>query len=152
MKIVAKRCPSCGADLDFAYGDHDVECKACRHKYAIEYEDGHVQVEAKKHSGFGVTTEQALEAMEMFSRVFEGGQIEPSGGDVVARRVTMGLETFRRLTDKGLTPEMIFEKYPGMEFSIMPETNEAVFMQYYENPVHIATLDGDDFQLYKLRR
>lgn len=145
MKIVAKRCPSCGADLDFAYGDHDVECKACRHKYAIEYEDGHVQVEAKEHSGFGVTTEQALKAMEIFARAFEGNKIEEPEGDFVARRVTMGLEIFRRLTDMGLTPDMLFEKYPGMEFSIMPETNEAVFtQQYYKNPAHIATFDGDD--------
>ena len=145
MKIVAKRCPSCGADLDFEYGDHDVECKACRHKYAIEYEDGHVQVEAKEHGGFGVTTEQALRAMEMFTRVFEGNKIEEPEGDLVAKYMTMDLGVFRKMTDKGLTPDMIFKKYPGMEFSIMPETNEVVFKQYfYKNPMHIATFDGDD--------
>lgn len=37
MKILEKKCPNCGANLDFKVGERDVVCKSCRRKYAIEY-------------------------------------------------------------------------------------------------------------------
>lgn len=37
MKILEKKCPNCGANLDFKVGERDVVCKSCRRKYAVEY-------------------------------------------------------------------------------------------------------------------
>jgi uncharacterized protein YbaR (Trm112 family) len=37
MKVIEKKCPNCGANLDFKVGERDVVCKSCRRKYAIEY-------------------------------------------------------------------------------------------------------------------
>ena len=37
MKIIEKKCPNCGANLDFKVGERDVDCKSCRRKFAIEY-------------------------------------------------------------------------------------------------------------------
>lgn len=38
MKIVEKKCPNCGANLDFRVGERDVTCGHCRRKYAVEYD------------------------------------------------------------------------------------------------------------------
>lgn len=38
MRIVEKKCPKCGATLDFNVGERDVKCKSCRHKFAVEYD------------------------------------------------------------------------------------------------------------------
>ena len=38
MKIVEKKCPNCGANLDFKVGERDVTCAHCRRKYAVEYD------------------------------------------------------------------------------------------------------------------
>lgn len=38
MKIVEKKCPNCGANLDFKVGERDVTCGHCRRKYAVEYD------------------------------------------------------------------------------------------------------------------
>ena len=37
MKVIEKKCPNCGANLDFKVGERDVVCKSCRRKYAVEY-------------------------------------------------------------------------------------------------------------------
>lgn len=37
MKVIEKKCPNCGGNLDFKVGERDVVCKSCRRKYAIEY-------------------------------------------------------------------------------------------------------------------
>ena len=37
MKILEKKCPNCGANLDFKVGERDIVCKSCRRKYAVEY-------------------------------------------------------------------------------------------------------------------
>ena len=37
MKILEKKCPNCGATLDFKVGERDVVCKSCRKKFAVEY-------------------------------------------------------------------------------------------------------------------
>lgn len=37
MKIIEKKCPNCGATLDFEVGERNVACKSCRRKFAIEY-------------------------------------------------------------------------------------------------------------------
>ena len=37
MKILEKKCPNCGANLDFKVGERDTVCKSCRRKYAVEY-------------------------------------------------------------------------------------------------------------------
>lgn len=39
MKIIEKKCPNCGANLDFQVGERDIQCKSCRRKYAVEYGD-----------------------------------------------------------------------------------------------------------------
>jgi len=38
MRIVEKKCPNCGAVLEFNVGERDIKCKHCRHKFAVEYE------------------------------------------------------------------------------------------------------------------
>jgi hydrogenase maturation factor len=38
MKIVEKKCPNCGANLDFNVGKRDVVCGHCRRKYAVQYD------------------------------------------------------------------------------------------------------------------
>jgi|GEM_PF-1265685 uncharacterized Zn finger protein (UPF0148 family) len=38
MKIVEKKCPNCGANLDFKVGERDVVCNHCRRKYAVQYD------------------------------------------------------------------------------------------------------------------
>ena len=53
MKIVEKKCPNCGGNLDFKVGERDVKCESCRRKFAIEY-DG---------VDFSQLTEQATEAL-----------------------------------------------------------------------------------------
>ncbi len=37
MKIIEKKCPNCGANLDFKVGERDTACGSCRRKFAIEY-------------------------------------------------------------------------------------------------------------------
>ena len=37
MKIIEKKCPNCGANLDFKVGERDIACQSCRRKFAIEY-------------------------------------------------------------------------------------------------------------------
>lgn len=37
MKIIEKKCPNCGANLDFKVGERDIQCASCRRKYAVEY-------------------------------------------------------------------------------------------------------------------
>lgn len=37
MKVIEKKCPNCGANLDFKVGERDVVCKSCRRKFAVEY-------------------------------------------------------------------------------------------------------------------
>lgn len=38
MKIIEKKCPNCGGNLDFKVGEHDVRCESCRRKFAVEYD------------------------------------------------------------------------------------------------------------------
>ncbi len=38
MKIVEKKCPNCGANLDFEVGERNVQCGSCRRKFAIIYD------------------------------------------------------------------------------------------------------------------
>ena len=38
MKIIEKKCPNCGANLDFEVGEHNVSCGSCRRKFAILYD------------------------------------------------------------------------------------------------------------------
>ena len=38
MKIIEKKCPNCGGNLDFKVGERDVKCESCRHKFAVEYD------------------------------------------------------------------------------------------------------------------
>lgn len=38
MKLVEKKCPNCGANLDFKVGERDVTCAHCRRKYAVQYD------------------------------------------------------------------------------------------------------------------
>ena len=38
MKIIEKKCPNCGANLDFEVGERNVQCGSCRRKFAIEYD------------------------------------------------------------------------------------------------------------------
>jgi len=38
MKIIEKKCPNCGGNLDFKVGERDVRCESCRRKFAIEYD------------------------------------------------------------------------------------------------------------------
>ena len=133
MKIVAKRCPSCGADLDFAYGDHDVECKACRHKYAIEYEDGEIEIQSVEDRGFGVSMNEALEAMEQFSRAFRRSYPHiPSKPGRYARHLAIDKWAFEQgFRCRGLTPEALKKRFPTMTISYDVETNEYIFTEEY---------------------
>ena len=157
MKIVAKRCPSCGADLDFEYGDHDVECKACRHKYAIEYEDGHVQVYSEEHKGFGYTTDEALEAMEQFSRALRGSYpyVPPEPGKVKARRLVIGVIEFNALfTERGVTQEMIKRQFPRLFVEYDATNHSYIFTEYYgsEDPAIRALCGGRFKQIRSLEK
>ena len=54
MKIIEKKCPNCGANLDFKVGERDITCKSCRRKFAVQY-DG---------VDFSQLSEQALNALK----------------------------------------------------------------------------------------
>ena len=58
MKIIEKKCPNCGANLDFKVGDRDIQCKSCRRKYAVEYGDIDLDQLSKK-------AKDALEAADI---------------------------------------------------------------------------------------
>lgn len=60
MSIVEKKCPNCGANLKFKYGDHDAHCESCRSDFAIEYEP--IEPENSSKS-FGVTAAEAAAAI-----------------------------------------------------------------------------------------
>lgn len=154
MKIVAKRCPSCGADLDFAYGDRDVECKACRHKYAIEYEDGEIEIQSVGDRGFGLSMNEALEAMEMFSRALRGGyphQVSRPG--VTARCLRIGKPEFKHMfLDRGVTMEMLAEAFPTVEYTVDPVTNSWVFIEYYYDETENGQLCEIHDNLTKLKK
>lgn len=55
MKIIEKKCPNCGGNLDFKVGERDVVCKSCRRKYAVQY-DG--------IDDLSQLSEKAMEALE----------------------------------------------------------------------------------------
>ena len=38
MKIIEKKCPNCGANLEFDVGEKNVKCSSCRKMLAIEYD------------------------------------------------------------------------------------------------------------------
>lgn len=38
MKLIKKKCPYCGSDLNYTYGDHEAKCKHCRQSLIVEYE------------------------------------------------------------------------------------------------------------------
>lgn len=38
MKLIKKKCPYCGSDLSYTYGDHEAKCKHCRQSLIVEYE------------------------------------------------------------------------------------------------------------------
>ena len=51
MRIIEKKCPNCGANLEYKVGERDVKCASCRRAYAVEYDhdivDPEVQLKAK---------------------------------------------------------------------------------------------------------
>ena len=38
MKLIKKKCPYCGADLEYHYGDHEAKCHYCKQSLIVEYE------------------------------------------------------------------------------------------------------------------
>jgi len=38
MKIIEKKCPNCGANLNFKVGERDIACDHCRRKFAVQYD------------------------------------------------------------------------------------------------------------------
>jgi DNA-directed RNA polymerase subunit RPC12/RpoP len=38
MKLIKKKCPYCGAELEYSYGDHEARCKYCKQSLIVEYE------------------------------------------------------------------------------------------------------------------
>ena len=46
MKIIAKECPKCGANLNFKVGDKEARCDSCRHEFVIEYDHSKTNLEA----------------------------------------------------------------------------------------------------------
>ena len=38
MKLIKKKCPYCGADLKYHYGDHEAKCTYCKQSLIVEYE------------------------------------------------------------------------------------------------------------------
>ena len=38
MRLIKKKCPYCGADLEYHYGDHEAKCNSCRQSLIVEYE------------------------------------------------------------------------------------------------------------------
>ena len=38
MKLIKKKCPYCGADLKYHYGDHEAKCTFCKQSLIVEYE------------------------------------------------------------------------------------------------------------------
>lgn len=38
MKMIKKKCPYCGADLEYHYGDHEAKCNYCKQSLIVEYE------------------------------------------------------------------------------------------------------------------
>ena len=47
MKIIEKKCPNCGGNLDFKVGERDVKCSSCRRKFAIEYDADPTELSGK---------------------------------------------------------------------------------------------------------
>ena len=45
MKIIEKKCPNCGANLEYKVGERDVHCKKCRRDFAVEYDENIVDPE-----------------------------------------------------------------------------------------------------------
>lgn len=39
MTLRPKKCPNCGAHLDYKHGDTSAHCDYCRSNFAIEYEN-----------------------------------------------------------------------------------------------------------------
>ena len=61
MKIIEKKCPNCGANLDFEVGERDIQCGSCRRKFAVEYGDIDLDQLSKK-------AENALKAADISLR------------------------------------------------------------------------------------
>ena len=38
IKIIKKKCPYCGADTEYNYGDHEMKCPMCKQSCIIDYE------------------------------------------------------------------------------------------------------------------
>lgn len=62
MTLKPKKCPNCGAPLDYKYGDTSAHCTYCRSNFAIEYEN-------EKPKRYGVTMKEACEAIERLTKV-----------------------------------------------------------------------------------
>ncbi|MCQ2571248.1 MAG: hypothetical protein MJ154_03305 [Candidatus Saccharibacteria bacterium] len=61
MKIVEKKCPNCGANLDFKVGESDVTCSGCRRKFAVEYD--HTNFESLSHEAVEKLNELNVQLM-----------------------------------------------------------------------------------------
>lgn len=38
IQLIKKKCPYCGADLEYHYGDHEAKCNYCKQSLIVEYE------------------------------------------------------------------------------------------------------------------
>ena len=38
MRLIKKKCPYCGADLEYHYGEHEAKCNFCKQSLIVEYE------------------------------------------------------------------------------------------------------------------
>ena len=71
MKIIEKKCPNCGANLEYKVGERDVRCKKCRRDFAVEYDENIVDPEVYlKAKDIQLKILDGFEKNQKFAKVF----------------------------------------------------------------------------------
>ena len=70
MKIIEKKCPNCGGNLDFKVGERDVKCESCRRKFAVEYDTDISDLSEKAMSALKAADISLRPVRRMFIFVF----------------------------------------------------------------------------------
>ena len=71
MRIIEKKCPNCGANLEYKVGEHDVKCDKCRRAFAVEYDEKIVDPEIElRAKDLTLKMMDDFEASRKFSKVF----------------------------------------------------------------------------------
>lgn len=127
MKIIQKKCPNCGASLDFRYGEHDAECIFCHSKFALEYDESKVEIKPYKYARFGVTTAEAEEAVEQFCKLMRRAPYARPGDKAVLLKID--IRAFQELfVRRGVTQRILMSIFPTMRVMRDEATCEICFL------------------------